>query len=124
MSEFFVPNESDTENEDDKQNTSEGSRPPSSTFCRKGSPLEQTLMNSHSNGDLNENKNGRTKPHIERLLLEKCPKFLRSLVPGRVVLLNSLNYMTTLWLMHDNIAFFLSNKALCCFNEESGIFSQ
>jgi len=26
--------------------------------------------------------------------------------------------------MHDNIAFFLSDKALCRFNEESGFFSQ
>ena len=58
------------------------------------------------------------------LLLEMCSRFLPLLVPRRVVLLNSLNYMTTLWLMPDNIAFFLSDKTLCRFNEESGIFSQ
>ena len=27
------------------------------------------------------NENGRTKPHIERLLLEMCPRFLRLLFP-------------------------------------------
>jgi len=31
-------------------------------------------------------------------------------------------YMTTLWLMHDNIALFLLDKTLCRFNEEFGIF--
>lgn len=59
---------------------------------------------------------------VERLLLEICQNFLPSQVPGRDVLLHSLKHMTALLLMHDNIAFFLSDKALCCFNEEFGIF--
>jgi hypothetical protein len=121
---FWGPNEPDTEKKYDEQDISNGDGPLSSAFCRKVSPMEQAVVNSHANGELNENKNGRTKPHIEKLLLEMCSRFLPLLVPRRAVLLNSLNYMTTLWLMHDNIAFFLSEKALCRFNEESGIFSQ
>ncbi len=58
---FWGPNEPDPEKKYDEQDISNGDGPLSSAFCRKASPMEQAVMNSHSNNDHNENKNDGTE---------------------------------------------------------------